>query len=805
MMTMPNPTEQQVEKIPAPIESLPVDKQPQPQQQQSALGPNNENLPKDLQLELWNLLTSLEDGDELARRTEIQGILKRRLFFKGQQYWWWNEQQGLYYPPWERPLAAADEVEDELPAFMHVTNIFQAFGISLMSVLSQNTVPARFWPQNIKQPVDVSTAKKATKIVDLVHRNNSMGNKADDATYFLWTDGFIGGYVRYVADGERFGHDQQPIMDEQEGEVAPALDVCWTCAEGHAPGTNFGVCPECGGELDSLEPLVVPRPVQVGTEEIPRGQEVIDVVPALNLKRSMWANEQKDFMYLDWVDDLHLAVAKATYPHAEAALDAGAGETGGQGNTGDIYERLVRRLLYDGARGLTRTTGGSQPDLGTLHRAWLRPRAFWQLKDKEKRAELLRLYPHGCYVVFYGDVYCESRDESMDDKWRTMHGMPGEGQVRETLGSALIPGQEQLNDAVNLLFETVMTGLPEGFADQDVLDFEARRKQTAKPGDISPLTLKPNQDVRSQLMFSPAVEPSQALTNYLGELFSNIPQFLSGVFPALFGGDTGSNDTLGGIAIQRDQALGRVGRVWRRLQQFWAEVDLLAVRCFAKSRTEDVGYAVLGPGQEYKEEVIPLKDVQGGLIAFPEVDQQYPVLQAQIRGLILNLLNSGNELFAAVAQEPANLEYIFKQIGLTDLEVPADDSRLKQQREVEQLLREQPLPTGELNPATGQPQLIPSVKPDFEMDNHAVEEIEGKRWANSEAGQVARRDNPLGFENVKLHVMAHEQMNKAKQLQVALVAKGLEGGGPAADLGGVKDVPTPAKPGEKPAAQGETQ
>lgn len=781
-----------------PVESPP--KQEEKTAPSQDFGPNNEALPKELQLELWSLLTSLENGDELARRVEIRNILKRRLFFKGLQYWWWNEKNGQWYPP---TITASDTLstgerpdDDQLPTFMHVTNIFQAFGVSLMSVLSQNTVPARFWPQSMKQPVDVATAKNATKVVDVIHRNNAMGNKADDASFYLWVDGFLGGYVRYVADGEKFGYDQKPIMEEQEAEIAPALDVCWECAESYEPGTNFGVCPTCGKELDSVEAMSGMVPVQTGTEDVPRGQEVIDIVPALNLKRSMWADEQKDFLYLDWVTDLHRATAKATYPHAETLIDAGAGESGGGT---DIYERLARRLLYDGTAGLYRTTGSNLPDLGTFHRAWLRPRAFWNIVDKEKRAKLLELFPKGCYSAWFGDVYCESRNESMDDKWRTMHAMPGEGQVRETLGSAMIPAQEQLNDAVNLVFETAMNGVPEGFASDDVVDFEARKQQTALPGAISPVSLTGNQDIRSKMMFTEAVEPSASLVKYMGELFSIIPQFLIGVFPALFGGDTGTNDTLGGIAIQRDQALGRVGRVWRRMQQFWADLDLLAVQCFAKNRTEDVEYAVLGPGDEFKSETIALEDIKGNLVAFPEVDQQYPVLQAQIRGLMLNLMNNQDPLFQAVIQEPANMSYVFRTIGLTDMEVPAEDSRLKQQREIEQLLKEKPLP-GELNPQTGLPQMLPSFAPDWDLDNHAVEATEGKKWANSEAGQAARRDTPAGFENVKLHVMAHIQMDKAQQLQAALTAKGIEGGGPAADLGGAEDIQEPAP--EKPAPQG---
>src|SRR5262249_44607622 len=158
------------------------------------------------------------------------------------------------------------------------------------------------------------------------------------------------------------------------------------------------------------------------------------------------------------------------------------------------------------------------------------------------------------------DVCCETANESMDKRWETMHTMQGEGQLRETLISAILPVQEQLNDCVNLLFETCMYGVPEGFADTDLLDMEARSAQGAQVGNITPTKqgLGPNMDIRSKLMFTPAVEPSQAMMKFIDMLMGYIRQLLSGDFPALSGGDTGSNDTASGIAIQRNQAMGRI-------------------------------------------------------------------------------------------------------------------------------------------------------------------------------------------------------------------------------------------------------
>jgi len=51
--------------------------------------------------------------------------------------------------------------------------------------------------------------------------------------------------------------------------------------------------------------------------------------------------------------------------------------------------------------------------------------------------------------------------------------------------------------------------------------------------------------------------------------------------------------------------------------------------------------------------------------------------------------------------------------------------------------------------------LGPSVPVDLLFDDHVVELEECRRWANSDAGQVARIENPTGFANVRAHAESH--------------------------------------------------
>ncbi len=771
--------------------------------------PDAANLPEELWREVWALLMDLERQDEIPRRYEIREILKRRLFFRGEQYWWWNEDQGLWFPPNQAPVGGVDLNDMQVPAFQHVTNIVQAYLLSLSAVLSQNNTRAEFWPQKASDPKDVQTAKNASKAVELIHRNNDFQNRVDEATYYMGTDGFLGAYTRYVSDAEKFGVDERDEIVAQEIPVGSPTVECPACGYGAEGSTDEGpTCPQCGEALSDVPAPTAQVPMPTGnTIRIPRGQEVITIVPSLQLKRTMWADNQEDFLYMDWITDLHKAAVMSAYPEKATLLDStGGGE--GDGNTANTYERIARRLLY---LGTGRHTGMVLKDLGTFRRAWIRPKAFYSIPghaDNEtipcKRCQLLSLFDKGCHVVFYNDVYCESRNESMDEKWETMHAMPGEGQLRETLISAIMPVQEQLNDAINLLFEIMLYGVPEGFGASDLLDYEARSQQSAQPGNLTPVHLEPNQTVGSRLLFTSASEPSAAMMKYIDMLLQMIPQFLTGAFPALYGGDTGGNDTASGIAIQRNQSLGRIGRAWRRLQVFLANVDAKSVRVMAKNRTEDLEVPRKAESGEYASDTISLEDLQGNIVAYPEVDSQYPTLQADIRALLMGLWNRANPIFLGVAQVPSNLEYIFRMMGLPDLQVPGEQQRVKTFKDIEQLISEQPIvspgqPPSPENPQGSQPQMLPSIQPDPDVDDLRIASETAKTYLISDAGIELKASNPAGYENVKAYLRVALQMGKMEMLRQAIAVQGLAGQGPAADLGGAEDMTPPPETGGGPA------
>ena len=787
------------------------------------LGVNNERLeelkPK-LVLALRDLVRQYREEGVVARRHEIRRIRQARLFWQGLQYAWWNPNDMNWHLPFEQRFSDDRELE-EMPRYQFVTNFYQGFGLSFIALLSQDVPSVRFYPQSAQSLEDISAARAASDVATLIEQNNHVEHLLTAIGYFLWTDGKLGGYVRYVADGQRFGFHDENILEAIEIPLGEDAYVCPSCgketpvrnsesaanaanADGAASvGARYIVplqeptCPQCGAELSSAdlrraERVTVPR--VVATRRVPNGQEVISIAGGLELNTPVWANEMHEYPYLQWQAEVHRAKLKASYPHAADKIEVSPSQ-----GAEDVYARVSRLSVEQGLPSIH--PGDALVNLITFDRTWMRPWAFYAIEDEETRSALLALFPDGCYVAFAGEAYCESRSESMDDHWRVLHALPGDGQNRPSVGDSLVQVQERYNVLSNMQAETYEYGIPPIYADPQVLDFDALSNQVAEPAAHYPARARPGQPLAAGF-FQPA--PAQVPRDMLlhqQDLIGPVSQFLSGLFPAVFGGNMEDVKTASGYALARDQAMGRLGLVWRRTKQFYADLMLLAVDCFRKNRPEDAEIPLLGPDGVFDSRAIRLADLKGNVCVHPEADETFPRLKSQQRGVLTQLFAINDPVIQRALTEPANLGYMKNVLGLSEMVIPGEDSRNKQLREIQQLLSSAPIvvpmraaepvaavfrPRGldggeaqnsvpqksqEKSPPSeeggykahesrvtnheSQILLLPSVPVDELLDDHAVEFEECKRWANSDAGQAARMTNPAGFANVRAHAEAH--------------------------------------------------
>ena len=754
------------------------------------LGPNFERL-EEVRPRLVNALRELvrqyRTEGVAARRHEIRRIRQARLFWQGMQYAWWNPSDMNWHQPNEH-RSNNDQALEEMPRYQFVTNFYQGFGLSFVAVLSQDVPSVRFYPQSAQSLVDIAAARAASDVAELIERNNHVEHLLTSIGYFLWTDGKLGAYVRYVEDAQRFGFRDEQLLEAVEIPLGQDMWLCPKCAKetplgGDESGTsgdaqpttpnpasndNFA-CPDCGAQLQEkhlkkAERVMVPR--VSGVRRVANGQEVISIAGGLELNTPVWANEMHEFPYLQWQAEVHRAKLKAAYPLVANKIES-APSMGAE----DVYARVSRISVEQGVP--TIHPGDALMNLITFDRTWLRPWAFYGVEDEAVRNELLALFPEGCYVAFAGDVYCEARNESMDDHWRVLHALPGDGQNRPSVGDSLVQVQERYNALSNIQAETYEYGIPPIYADPQVLDFDAIGNQTAEPAAHFPARARPGQPLAAGF-FQPA--PAQVppdMIRHQQDLIGPVAQFLTGMFPAVFGGNMEDVKTASGYAMARDQAMGRLGLVWRRLKQFYGDVMLLAVDCFRKNRPEDVDVPLLGPDGMLDAKMIRVADLKGNICVHPEADETFPRLKSQQRGVLQQLFGLKDPVIQEALADPANLGYIKNVLGLTELVVPGEDARNKQLREIQVLLSSPPIVLGSAdersrsladardNANTGTMTVMPSVAVDVLLDDHAVEFEECKRWASSEAGQSAKLTNPAGFANVRAHAEAHLKVMQA--------------------------------------------
>src|SRR5271165_5758146 len=262
----------------------------------AALGPNLERLEEE-RPELVNALRELvrqyrQEG-VTARRHEIRRIRQARLFWQGLQYSWWNPNDMNWHLPYEQ-RSSDDRSLEEMPRYQFVTNFYQGFGLSFVAVLSQDVPSVRFYPQSAQSLVDIAAARAASDVAELIERNNHIEQLLTSIAYFLWTDGKLGAYVRYVADGQRFGFRTEEILEAMEIPLGKDSYVCPSCnterevsplpepSETQPPAD----CANCGAPLSQqnirkAERVTVPRVVE--TRRIPNGQEQISIIGGLEL------------------------------------------------------------------------------------------------------------------------------------------------------------------------------------------------------------------------------------------------------------------------------------------------------------------------------------------------------------------------------------------------------------------------------------------------------------------------------------------------------------------------------------------
>jgi hypothetical protein len=694
--------------------------------------------------------------DLTSYRLEIRDAWKARYFWRGNQYLLPGKNGAWVLP--QMILIGGQSYDDH----NQETNIYLAFGDTIIASLTAGTPSVRFEPDDPKNPSDTSAAENSDGARRLIERANNMIVLQEDLCRFLWTDGRALVYTHYVLDGQRFGYEQQSEIEDE-----------------------LGYLPELGEKAG-----------EKGEEEIeisrgdPRGQEVIEVHGALESKIPIQSQDLNacDYAVLSWERDI--TRLKTKYPKKAKELQPFQTPTANM-----EYARLARTSIMTGMRPSNMTQDAMTYN-GTEQLVWFRPAFYREIEDESKRNWLYDTFPKGAMVAMVGKTVVEARRESMDDHLTLIHSRPGDGAHRPALGQPLIPLQEKLNDCMDYIHDAFMHLIPIKWVDSEAIDTEALNSIEIKPGLYLKMKRKPDKSLAENIYVEPQIQLAEGLLVYIQNLFGEFSQFLCGAFPALFGGNTGANDTASGIASQRDQALGRVGLTWRNIKSGYAQIIRQAVAAAAKFRNSTMTGEVSGAGGKKETISINPEDLKGNIRCYPDTDENFPESWVAQRAVWTQLMQAAaaNPILQAILAVPRNLAIAKDKTGLPELVVPAAAAATKQAAEIMILLQSEPIPNPKLDQAreamaanqpppgtppemiqmaqqkltaaiAAIPPFVSSVPIDEELDDHVNEMGEIKTWANQPEGIKARAENKNGFANVRLHYDEHKAALAALQAQ----------------------------------------
>lgn len=705
MVTAPMPVDDQ--------ELLPqVDQQDQSQTPVTTpgmYGEWNETMPEDLQTTLMKLAEKFCDEFKYPRRLEVMSAWRARCYWRELQHlsWNWDGECWDVLGPAGYSQGSSQKTNS---AVLYSTNIFQGFGESFIAIITQAVPNVRFEPEDAEDAADVETARNADSMRKLVQHENDPVKLMTKAAFYAWTDGRMHGWTRW--------------------------------------------------EIDKRTGL---------------SRETQSIYGVMEVKVPVIYEEQCQYPYLQFSEEYHLSTVRAKVKGRGFPLDYWKKIKGGASGTGQgVYERTARISVKQGIS-MKSAGGDSYGSLVTTQRTWIRPTAFMDDCVKEEQQDILAaLFPNGCYLEGDNGVYTGSRDANMDDEWTVENVMEGDGSYRNAKGTCLLSVQERSNDIINVAQDVYEKTQPASHWDDKVFDVDAMSAQRSTPGARYPynhddLSEGGQDSVTNHFAFEPAAQVSADMLQYLKELMTDVPEFLTGISAILFGSDSGGDKSGKALQIQQNAAMGRIGVSFRVMKRLYSRMMEQAVRCAIRNRKTDVSLGIPDDKGQIETTKVRVGDLTGNIRCFPDSDENYPESWVAKRNTYMTLLQEGNSdpLMHAVLSNPKNQNLAKKLIGLQELEIPDADSWNKQMVEINLMLAEPPPPPPSPqevpNPVT--PDIMETVQPpqqssipiDVDYDNHAAEFMTVTIWINSPKGQQTKTTNKVGFENVRLHGLQHKQ------------------------------------------------
>lgn len=708
-------------------------------------GPNFEKLPKEKIDELRSVISACNKRDLWARMVEIIRCTLRRYFWLGIQHGFWNADTQQLQIG---PNGGSTDNLNLEDLFNGDFNIYTQNGKIFIAVFSQNAAGSRMEPDRPNDADSVKAAEEAEKYVRVYDKYNPPKVAQMEVGRLLYTDGRVLAVTRTMPDEDRLG-----VQEDDEGNP------------------------------------------------VPREAELTEYFGILETKVPMMG-AFAEWPYCKVSKDKDIFIAKQQNPKFAKEMTAGTKNT----QPNDEIARMSRIAV---AENIAQLSSDTLSNLVTEDTWWLRPAAFWELADDDKRAFWIGgetenedgsvtktegLFPRGIRCTFYGSTYCGAEAVSMNDEVRVMHALPGSGNSRPSLSDPMIPIQMEFNDGMGMFSELLHKCIPRTYINCSQEELSAILEQFARFGEYSPVDFPKEQPMTNFMTQEAFPEMPAGFDSWLENLQGPLAQFVTGNSPALFGAQMEDQKTATGYAQARDQSLGLMSLVWVPYLEFAASIRGQAARQAGKREEATIDAVVPDADGEDEPLSIDTRMLQRGFRCTPVTDQNFPESWTETSNTWKGLLAAAptNPLLAENLQEPDNLVGMRDAIGLKNFVIKGADSRDLQLAEWGEMMEkgQGPIPDQEATqmrdkqkeqqaqqaanvllpgstppPLPQEPPVMTSSVPiSINTDDHVVHALECFSILNSPEGQKVKKASLPVWQDLEQHMMEHVAAAQAKGL-----------------------------------------
>jgi hypothetical protein len=755
---------------------------------------------------LKQIVDHFDDEDRGVRDRQIRVWRRLKLL--------WENVQNTYYSEvahdWRIPETEQSKGDNDQGYYDKPINVYRAYLESIIAALSVTVPPVTCYPDDAENPLDVTTAKAGNKIAELVFKHNDAPLFWLHALFVFVTEGMTACYT-YPKEDEKFGtyskkkYDEYPEQHEQK--------ICSFCQAEMADKVIFGqqedkfgageedvnldhmmdtipeaeICPNCAQavvpEIRNKTTMVTRL---VGTTNHPKTRIMMEVYGGLFVKVPVWARNQSECSYLIYSYETHYANVLEKYPDLRDKIVQGGAHY-------DLYEQWGRTSpQYHGEHPINNVT---------VRNCWLRPSSF-NILTKDECDALKNDYPDGVKIIVVNDSVAYACNECLDDCWTLTYNPLSDYIHFDPIGLLLTSVQDITNDLISLVIQTVEHGIPQTFADPATLNFKAYRDSEVIPGGIYPAKPKTGKALSDGFYEVKTATLSQEVLPFAQKI-QEMGQLVSGALPSLFGGQTAGSRTASEYSMSRAQALQRLQSTWKMLLLWWKNVFGKIIPMYIKEMRDDEKSVKKDEFGNFVNTFIRMAELQGKIGSVEiEANENLPITWNQQKDSLMALFELNNEAVNATLATPENMPFLKRAIGLNDYIVPGEDDRQQEYEEIQLLITSEPI---EMPPdpmmmqqamMSGMepppPMRVPSIEPNFDVDDHAMAADIDRRWLVGDAGRLCKLENPAGYENVLLHMKMHKDMDLQKQMQDMQKQMMASGGMPPQP-----GAPAPASTGEQ--------